>query len=223
MDLLLARYARKLLMKYRIHDIHYLSKVVLNKKIADVLRRGVKRTLSYDTASAITSASATATVAASSDSSPPRNTPPPVASSSLTPAPAPPQPLEPPSLQPSTPTASRSLFAFLSFSSPAPPETPDTDAPVAVPPIDTPPEPTEQATGDDRSDNGDAVAAEPESKKRSDPLRNIINSNDFGSALFALHLQFGVPFPQRYSPSPYFTLLSSLHAGLGEGGIAMGS
>jgi type IV secretory pathway VirB10-like protein len=216
MELLLARYARKLLMKYRIHDLHYLSKVVLGKKIADILRRGVKRTHSSELTTTITTTTTTPTAA-----------PPP---------PPPTQPIEstPTSTQISTPTPSRSssLFAFLSFASPAPapPDPPATSSP--PPDDDGEREKSDDDAsckgegsdeGDDREANGNAEAAAAEEEPRPEPLRNIINSNDFRSALLALHLQFGVPFPQRFSPSRYFTLLSSLHAGLGEGGIAMGT
>jgi type IV secretory pathway VirB10-like protein len=219
MELLLARYARKLLMKYRIHDLHYLSKVVLGKKITDILRRGVKRTHSSELTT-------TTTTTTTPTAAPP---PPPPQPSESTPTPT--------STQISTPPPSRSssLFAFLSFASPAP-APPDPPASTSSTPPDHGGEREKSdddanegegegnGQGDDREANGNEEAAAAEDEPlRPEPLRNIINSNDFRSALLALHLQFGVPFPQRYSPSRYFTLLSSLHAGLGEGGIAMGT
>lgn len=174
MDLLLSRYARKLLLKYRIGDLHHLSKVILKKRITDILRRGVRKHVASHPS------------AASSAASP--------ALPSVAPLP-----------QPASPA---SLFSFLSLSSLS-----SSSSTVNAP------ESPASATEKESTAEEEATAEEEKPK----PMRDIINPNDFHSALLELHLQFNIPLPQRFSPSPHFTLLSSLHAGLGERRISWGT
>lgn len=184
--MLLARYARKLLLQYRIYDLYYLSKVVLDKKLAEILHREPR------------------SLSSSSDA------PPSSSGDSLQPS--------SPETPPTPPPASSSFLSFFSFSTPSthPVEQPDLAR------SDSTRENTHKSDEPKQESKSDEVNSE-ENKSRYKQLQGIINSNDFGPALFSLHIQFNVPFPTRYSTSPHFTLLSSLHAGLGEGGIALGN
>jgi len=131
MDLLLARYARQLLLNYRINDLHFLSNEILEKKIVEILRREGNHL-------PLTEQSKVEHQQSQPETNPQRE-----------------------------------------------------------------------------SDNGETK------KKQPTILRRIINSNDFSSALFAIHHQFSIPFPHHYSPSSEISFLSSLRSGLGELGICI--